>query len=86
VIVRDSLVVGLGGLAVALALWTCFVQSGNHERARALARAQRRWEMLDAANAQARARVAAHVPGVSRADLDVTRPEVSERLRERLRP
>jgi hypothetical protein len=81
VIVRDLLAMFLGGACVATALATCFVQAQNHECARALARAQRHWEMLEAANAQASARALAHVPGVSNFDLDVTRAEVSERLR-----
>jgi hypothetical protein len=81
VIVRDMLAVFLGGACVATALATCFVQAQNHDRARALARAQRHWEMLEAANAQASARALAHVPGVANVDLDVTRIEVSERLR-----
>jgi HSP20 family molecular chaperone IbpA len=46
-----------------------------------LAREQRQWEMLEAANAQASARVFAHVPGVPNHDLDVTLREVSKRLR-----
>jgi len=85
VIVRDLLVGALGLGCVVTALWTCCVQAENHERARALARAQRHWEMLEAANAQAAARAHAHVPGVANRDLDVTRSEVSRRLRERPR-
>lgn len=80
-IVRDLLAGSLALGAIAVALWTCFVQVDNHERARALARAQRQWEMLEAANAQASARVFAHVPGVPNHDLDVTLREVSKRLR-----
>lgn len=85
-IVRDALVMALGAGAVVIALWTCTVQARNHECARELARAQRRWEMLEAANAQARARLAAHVPGVAPEDLDVTERAVSQRLREEARP
>lgn len=81
-IVRDLLVGGLGAVCLGAALWTCCVQAGNHERARSLARLQRRWEMLEAANAQAAARAHAHVPGISNLDLDVTRAEVSKRVRE----
>lgn len=81
-ILRDLLVGALATACVGTALWTCCVQAGNHENARALARLQRRWEMLEAANAQAAARAHAHVPGISNRDLDVTRAEVSKRLRE----
>lgn len=81
-IVRNLLVGALAAACFGAALWTCCVQAGNHERARALARLQRRWEMLEAANAQAAARAHAHVPGISNLDLDVTRSEVSQRLRE----
>ncbi len=82
-IVRDALVATLALASLATALWTCCVQAENHQRARDLARLQREWEMLEAANAQAQARADAHVPGVSNRDLDVTRDEVSQRLRER---
>ncbi len=81
-IVRNALVALLSLTCVATALWTCCVQAGNHERARELSRLQRRWEMLEAANAQAQARADAHVPGIANRDLDVTRAEVSRRLRE----
>ncbi len=82
-ILRDALVGALALTVVATALWTCCVQAENHQRARDLARLQRDWEMLEAANAQAQARADAHVPGVSNRDLDVTRDEVSRRLRQR---
>jgi len=61
---RALLAILLSLLTLALGLWTCLVQSSNHERASELAHAQREWEMLDAANAQAEATVSAHVWGM----------------------
>jgi uncharacterized protein HemX len=61
---RNMLAFGLCALALAVGLVTCFVQARNHARAQELARLQRQWEMLDAANAQVGAVVAAHVDGV----------------------
>ena len=76
---RAVLSVALSAASVALALWACYVQSLNHSRAQELARIQREWEMLSAANAQMAAVVSAHVWGVANHDLDVTRraPRVS---------
>lgn len=68
---RAQLSIGLCLTLGVLGLWTCLVQSDNHERADSLSRIQRQWEMVNAANAQARAVVSAHVPGVSNSELAV---------------
>jgi hypothetical protein len=49
------------------------VQNANHERASELSVLQRQWEMLDAANAQARAVAESHLPGVPNMPLDPKR-------------
>jgi len=61
---RAMLSLVLCGLCLLAGLATCLVQSANHARADDLARAQREWQMLSAANAQAGAQVHAHVWGV----------------------
>jgi hypothetical protein len=66
---RAQLSLGLCVTLAVLGLWTCLVQSRNHERAESLSRIQRQWEMVNAANAQARAVVSSHVPGVANSDL-----------------
>ena len=66
---RAQLSIVLCGLLAVLGLWTCLVQSSNHERAEGLSHVQRQWEMVNAANAQARAVVSSHVPGVANSDL-----------------
>jgi hypothetical protein len=55
--------VGLGAMTLLLGLFTCVVQTTNHERAHQLAELQREWEMLEAANAQRAAVAGAHVWG-----------------------
>ena len=70
---RILLSVSVSGAALALAVFACVVQSHNHSRAAELARRQREFEMLDAANAQANAVVSAHVWGVPNEQLDITR-------------
>ena len=60
---RSSRRLGLGAMTLLMGLFTCVVQTTNHERARQLAELQREWEMLEAANAQREAVAAAHVWG-----------------------
>ncbi len=69
---RASLSAALSLGAVFAALAACFLQNSNHARAEELSRMQRQWEMVAAANAQMRARVESHVPGVSNDELDAT--------------
>lgn len=76
---RVALSLGLAGLVLLLGILTCVVQTHNHARAAELARRQREFEMLDAANAQARAIVSAHVWGVPDSALDVTQPKRPKR-------
>jgi hypothetical protein len=71
--------VGLCGAAFATGLIACVVRNANHRRAEELARLQREWEMLAAANAQMAALVEAHVWGVANRELDVTRPRARGR-------
>ncbi len=66
---RAQLSIVLCSLLAVLGLWTCLVQSSNHERAEGLSHVQRQWEMVNAANAQARAVVSSHVPGVANSEL-----------------
>ena len=66
---RAQLSLGLCATMAVLGLWTSLVQSENHERADSLSRVQRQWEMVNAANAQARAVVSSHVPGVPNSEL-----------------
>jgi hypothetical protein len=61
---RAMLSLSLCGLCLLAGLATCLVQCANHARADDLARAQREWQMLSAANAQSEALVQAHVWGV----------------------
>ena len=61
---RAVLAFALAALTLCVGLLTCVVQTFNHARAQDLARTQRKIEMLQAANAQADALVAAHVAGV----------------------
>lgn len=67
---RAALSVGLCGATLVTGLATCFIQNSCHARAEELSRIQREWEMVAAANAQARAIVSAHVWGVSNDELD----------------
>lgn len=61
---RNPLVaVVLGIAALGAALLAAAVQSYNHARAAELALVQRRCEMIEAANTQARTQVRAHVSG-----------------------
>ncbi len=69
---RVALSAGLSVAVVLAALVACFVQNSNHARAEELSRMQREWEMVAAANAQMRARVSSHVPGVANDELDAT--------------
>ena len=71
--IRAVLSVFLCGSVLAVGVWTCIVQTRNHARAQELARIQRAWEMLAAANAQMAAIVSAHVWGVANEELDITR-------------
>lgn len=64
---RNTLALALGALSLGVGLLACFVQASNHARAQDLARLQRQWEMLEAANAQVKALVDAHVAGVPNA-------------------
>jgi hypothetical protein len=57
--------VGLGAMTLITGLFTCVVESSNHERARQLAEVQRDWETLEASNAQRAAVAGAHVWGRS---------------------
>lgn len=70
---RAVLSVFLCGATLVVGLWTCIVQTRNHDRAQELARRQREWEMIAAANAQMAAIAAAHVAGIPNRELDVTR-------------
>lgn len=71
--IRAALVLLLCGLTLVLGLWTAVVQNHNHERASELSTLQRQWEMLEAANAQARAMTESHLPGVPNLPLDPKR-------------
>lgn len=62
---RVAMTVGLGAMTLITGLFTCVVQTTNHDRARQLAELQREWEMLEAANAQRAAIAGAHVWGAS---------------------
>ena len=63
--IRALLSLSLCGLILCLGILTCVLQCSNHERASALAARQRQLELLTTSNAQAQARVSAHVWGVS---------------------
>lgn len=69
---RVALSASLSAAVVFAALVACFVQNSNHARAEELSSMQREWEMVAAANAQMRARVSSHVPGVDNDELDAT--------------
>lgn len=71
--IRAALVLLLCGLTLILGLSTTLVANGNHSRAAELSSLQRQWEMCEAANAQARALTAAHLPGVPNVPLDPKR-------------
>ncbi len=60
---RVVVTIGLAAMTLITGLFTCVVQSQNHERARQLSELQRDWEMLEAANAQREAIADAHVWG-----------------------
>jgi len=62
---RLAMTVGLGAMTLITGLFTCVVQSSNHERARQLSELQREWEMLEAANEQREAVAGAHVWGLA---------------------
>lgn len=68
--IRATLVLLLCAMTLVLGLWTTVVQTQNHSRAAELSTLQRRWEMREAANAQARALTEAHLPGVPNLPLD----------------
>jgi hypothetical protein len=65
----------LCALILAVGLYAAIQQSENHARARLLADCQRLCEMIEAANAQAEARVLAHLPGEGAAPVGGRRPE-----------
>lgn len=81
--IRAALVLLLCGLTLVIGLCTTIVQNGNHARAAELAMLQRQWEMLEAANAQARALVASHLPGTPNVPLDpkLQRRALADRLK-----
>jgi hypothetical protein len=58
-----ALAVGLGVMTLIVGLFTCAIESGNHERGRRLAELQREVEMIETANTQSAAVVSAHVWG-----------------------
>ena len=60
---NPAVAVVLGFAALCAALLAAAVQSYNHARAAELALVQRRCEMIEAANTQARTQVRAHVFG-----------------------
>ena len=60
---RVAMTVGLGAMTLITGLFTCVVQTQNHDRARQLSELQREWEMLEAANQQRAAIAGAHVFG-----------------------
>lgn len=84
--IRAALVLLLCGLTLVIGLCTTIVQNGNHARAAELSVLQRQWEMLEAANAQARALVASHLPGTANVPLDpkLQRRALAERLKRAL--
>ncbi len=68
---RSAVVWIVGAVALLVSLGTAAIQSENHSRANDLAAIQRRCEMIEAANVQARAMVRAHVWGEPNAPLVV---------------